>query len=255
MQPQSIAVDQSISLFVKDILVFEETNRTTEMQLPFYADGYPGLLYHETENGLVVVPHDKKMPEIFLYGQTIKPIGLVLQGPFRLIVFQLYPFVPKSFFNINPSEINDNCYDLETFFKKELVELQNEKNLTSQIAIISSFLFAVFQQKKAAIDAQIKEAIEIITENKGLVVIKSLSEKLKLNSRTFERRFLKEVGLSAKQFSKIIQFQQALGQLETKDYDTLSDVVYQNGFADQSHFIRVFKAYTHKTPKQFDPKT
>jgi AraC-like DNA-binding protein len=28
-------------------------------------------------------------------------------------------------------------------------------------------------------------------------------------------------------------------------------VVYQNGYADQSHFIRVFKSFTGKTPGQF----
>ena len=36
-----------------------------------------------------------------------------------------------------------------------------------------------------------------------------------------------------------------------KDYTTLTDIVYENGFADQSHFIKVFKAFTGKTPKAF----
>jgi len=78
---------------------------------------------------------------------------------------------------------------------------------------------------------------------------------LHLNERTFERRFVAAVGISAKQFSRIIQFQQSLEQLTVKDYTKLSDIVYSNGFADQSHFIRVFKAFTGKSPKKFVPVT
>jgi len=52
----------------------------------------------------------------------------------------------------------------------------------------------------------------------------------------------------------IIQFQNSLTQLTIKDYTILTDVVYNNGYADQSHFIRVFKSFTGKTPKNFAKK-
>ena len=81
--------------------------------------------------------------------------------------------------------------------------------------------------------------------------MKKYQSELKLNERTLERRFLNEVGLSPKQFSKIIQFQLSLEQLTLKDFTKLTDIVYENGFADQSHFIKVFKAFTGKTPKTF----
>jgi hypothetical protein len=85
-----------------------------------------GLMFQETENGLLVNPHKKLMPAFFLYGQTIKPIELEIKGKYELIVFQLYPFVLKSFFKVEPQTINDDCYDLEllqeadisTFIKK-----------------------------------------------------------------------------------------------------------------------------------------
>lgn len=255
MQSHSIPVDESIALFVKDILVFEETDITPVTSLPFYADGYPGLLFHQTKNGLVVNPHDKDMPLLFLYGQTIKPIELVMEGPYRLIIFQLYPFVLRSFFNINPIEINDNCHDLTDIGKELLQKLEEGNKLSSQTDTITSFLFNLFITKKETLDSQIKQAIEAIVNSKGQIVINTLYEKLGITERTFERRFLKEVGLLPKQFSKIIQFQSSFEQLTLKDYCNLSDIVYNNGFADQSHFIRVFKAYTGKTPKHFNSKS
>ena len=69
--------------------------------------------------------------------------------------------------------------------------------------------------------------------------------------RTLERQFLKEIGVTPKQFAKMIQFSSSLKQMTDEDYVNLTDISYDSGFADQSHFIRSFKRYTGKTPKEF----
>jgi AraC-like DNA-binding protein len=253
MNFKTINPDKSISLFVKNILVFEEVEINQKTVLPFFADGYPGLMFQETKNGLFVSPHNKQMPLLFLYGQTLKPIELVIQGTYKLIIFQLYPFVLKSFFNVTAKNINDDCYDLK--------QLENGNDIISQlvansrykqrIEILSMLLFDIFQTKKETLDFQIRHAIQIIIDNKGQICIEQICSKINITERTFERRFIKEVGISAKQFSTIIQFQLSLEQLTLKDFTKLTDVVYKNGYADQSHFIKVFKSFTGKTPKEF----
>src|SRR6187402_178919 len=105
MNFKTIIPNKSISPFVKNILVFEESETNLKTALPFFADGYPGMIYHETTNGLIVNPHNKLMPPLFLYGQTINPIELAITGEYKLILFQLYPFVLKSFFNIEAKNI------------------------------------------------------------------------------------------------------------------------------------------------------
>jgi AraC-like DNA-binding protein len=245
----------SLSLFVKNILVLEAENNNQQTVLPFYADGYPGLMFHQTTTGLLVNPHQKQMPALFLYGQTIKPIELVMEGAYQLIVFQLYPFVLRSFFGVNPIDINDGCYDLEVFHSKTVQQLQQTNQPEARIAIINAWLQTLFQTKKESLDFTIQQAIQFIDDNKGRLSIDLLSQKTNTTKRTLERRFLKEVGISPKQFSKIIQFQHSFEQLRLKEYDKLTDIVYTNGFADQSHFIRVFKAYTGSTPKKFDSKS
>jgi len=40
-------------------------------------------------------------------------------------------------------------------------------------------------------------------------------------------------------------------QLTQKNFTKLTDIVYKNGYADQSHFVKVFKSFTGKTPKAF----
>lgn len=211
-------------------------------------------MFQQSEGGLVVNPHAKIMPEIFLYGQTIAPIELEITGTYSIVIFQLYPFVLKTFFKVIPESINDNCYYLEDN-EEDIAVLKNQlslcKTLDEKITNITTLLLTYFEKTKQNLDLEIRQAIEIMILSKGQKKIGAIGENISLNIRTIERRFKNETGISPKQFAQIIQFQAALKQLTIKDYTKLNDIVYRNGYADQSHFIKVFKAFTGKTPKAF----
>jgi AraC-like DNA-binding protein len=258
MNFQNVIPDKSVSLFVKSIWVFEEANEDQKTVLPFFADGFPGLIHYEAPKGMTVFPHEKIMPSFFIYGQTIRPIEVVFEGSYKMIVFQLYPFILKSFFGIAPKSINDNCYDLANTNDEESPSVLTRMSLNSgteaRIKMISSYLSSIFEAKRRSLDLNLKQALQLTIDKKGQLSIKELSRGMKVSERTLERRFTSETGLSPKQFARIIQFQSSLEQLTVKDFNKLTDIVYQNGFADQSHFIKVFKAFTGRTPKIFSKK-
>jgi AraC-like DNA-binding protein len=252
MKWNKILPPASISLFVKGILTFEDNAPIPETILPFYADGYPGLMYHETPGGMCVQPQNKQMPSAYLYGQTIHPVDIHLKGTYRIIVFQLYPFVLNSLFDVDPQLLNNDCYNLEQQdhwpqFERRL----SNQDIPGQINIMQEFISGLVSNKKKEPDAEVGKAIELILDRKAQISVKEICEALFLTPRTLERRFLKAVGLPAKDFIQITRFQQSLEQLAGKQFSRLTDIVYANGFADQSHFIRVFKAFTGKTPKGF----
>lgn len=236
-------------------MVFECDESEPNTNLPFFADGFPGLMYHDTPNGLYVNPHKKRMPQLFIYGQTIEPIEIEISGSFQMIIFQLYPFVLKSLFRIDPKTINDNCFDLGTdenqSFNSIFKELSLHKDFNARIQVLTAYIIKLIEARKIKFDNAIYLAVKEILKSKGKCNLLDTAHKVHLTKRTLERRFLSETGLTPKQFAKIIQFQCSLIQLSVKDYNNLTDIVYQNGFADQSHFIRVFKSFTGKTPKQF----
>jgi len=210
MNFQNLQPDKNISLFVKTIWVFESPDKNLKTNLPFFADGYPGLMFQQTDNGLKVHPHTKLMPCPFRYGQTINPIELEINGPYQLIVFQLYPFVLKHFFNITRHTINDDCYDLQQLEEMDVStftqELLSGKDINKKIESISALLFELFQTKRQNLDLKIRQVLECIITTKGQEDISTIARQLKLNTRTLERRFFNETGLSPKQFAKIIQF-------------------------------------------------
>lgn len=255
MGPLKMVPPTSIALLVKDIWIFEESETTKKTNLPFFADGYPGLLFQQTENGLFIEPHNKLMPISFLYGQTIRPITMQLNGTYLLIIFRLYPFVFKSFFGVDPKSINDGCYDLEAFREENIRSFNRQllayKTVEAKVEAIANLLFTLLEQKKQNLDFKVRQAIEHIVCTNGQESIRSIATAVHVNGRTLERRFVRETGLPPKQFAKIIQFNASLEHLTQKDFDRMNEVAYANGFADQSHFIRVFKAFTGETPHVF----
>lgn len=248
---KTIEKDKRIAPFINEIFLLENDS-TAKHKLPFYADGYPGIIYSETQNGVLLLPINKVLPNFFLYGQTIEPIQLNIKGPYKLIVFQLYPFATRLLINIAPKEINDECYDLnqiEGIDTNPTIAQLNTANTEKQIELISEYILKLVQKSSNNPDNSIKLAVSTIINSKGSIPIKKLREQLYITERTFERKFSKEIGVTPKQFARIVQFNFSFNQIQESDYTKLTNVAFDNGYADQSHFIRTFKKYTGGTPK------
>lgn len=246
---------ENLRPYVNSIMVMETTEPNSHTNIPLYADGYPGVMYYTSKNGCYLLPRNKRLSELFLYGQTLDPVSLDISGPFKFVVLQLYPFASQYLLNVNPKELNDDCYDL---FQLEQINieayaerLRATEALEDWVDILSKLTEELIAHHRVPKDDQIQQAITLILEHRGQLSVKAVRDQVYLTERTFERKFNAQVGLSPKQFAKIIQFKSSLKQLTSENYAQLLDVGYESGFADQSHFIRSFKKYTGKTPSEF----
>jgi len=248
-------VPKDLEPYINCIMLKENQHPEAHTNIPLFADGYPGIMFSQSENGFHLLPKGKKLSELFLYGQTIDPVSLDTKGPFRFVVFQLYPFASKYLLGVDPKELNDECYDLLQLKEVDVMSfhkvLRDTDELEKQVTILSDLIVALINAQKVSPDDQIQKGIELILKQSGQLTIKSLLRELPLSERTFERRFMAEVGLSPKQFAKIVQFQSSLHSLSNTSFNKLIDIGLDSGFADQSHFTRVFKQYTGQTPSYY----
>jgi AraC-like DNA-binding protein len=129
--------------------------------------------------------------------------------------------------------------------------LSNATTIDEQIRILSFYLFDQQQSHSRHPDDLTKFAISQLTQSKGNISLKELQQKTQLSERSLERKFKDSVGISPKLFSRIIRFQETLNQMRNNRYDNLSDIAYENDYADQAHFIRVFKEFTGFSPLEF----
>lgn len=247
--------DIRIAPYVKSVWIVENDSLSLSVPaIPFYADGYPGIIYQHSQYGMML-NNTRKLSSLFLYGQTVKPIELNPSGQFRMIIFLLYPYVTKAIFRINSHEITDDCLDLGLLPSNPVVnileKLQETDSAQKQVELISQCLFRFISLYNIEIDRALHYAVSFMMKSKGSSSIKTLREYLKIPERTFERKFEQHVGVSPKLFARICQFQGALTQLKLQQYEKLSDIAYDNGYADQSHFIRSFRDFTGFSPFEF----
>mgnify|MGYP000046908034 CR=1 FL=1 len=84
-------------------------------------------------------------------------------------------------------------------------QLRKSASLIEQIEIISNLMRELINSHNVNENDNIQKAIAQILHSKGQIKIKELLKELPLTERTLERNFRAYVGLSPKQFSKIIQ--------------------------------------------------
>lgn len=255
MDFKNIISQHKLEAYVKDILVFENEDETKKSVLSFFADGYPGVMFLQATNDAYISPQNKKLSNLFLYGQTIEPIEISVDGYYRSIIFQLYPSVMKTLFGVKPKELNDDCYDLNLIdnndVKQKIKKLSLTNELTRQMEIIASLLSKLVQTNAHYQEIQIQKAINLILDAQGKITVKTLTANLHLTERTLQRLFIEYVGISPKQFAKIIQFQASFNHVSEETFSKLTEIAYENGYTDQPHFIRNFRRFTGKNPSQF----
>jgi AraC-like DNA-binding protein len=215
------------------------------------ADGCPGLIYQQKSNGTFYDRDNKELAELFIYGQTIRRTELLLLGNFKTIGICFSPNALKTVFGWDASELTDDCLDLALFSLQLKEQLVNTALLVDQVEVLSSFLLARISKADIRADEITRYAFTRIMDAKGCIPLRALQADLNLSERSFERRFNQDIGISPKLFSKVCRFQASLTQLKRNNYAKLSDIAYDNGYADQSHFIRSFKEFAGFSPYRF----
>nr|WP_106779352.1 helix-turn-helix domain-containing protein [Lysinibacillus timonensis] len=131
-----------------------------------------------------------------------------------------------------------------------LEEITACNSFQQRIRAFETFI-STFQQKITIQNDMTKFIIQKIYASKGMISVKALSDDIGYTEQYIRRKFTEKLGFSPKQFSKIVQFQHVIDEFFlTPDLST-QDIVYENGFYDQAHFIKTFKQMTHFTPKQY----
>jgi AraC-like DNA-binding protein len=241
---------------VKQITVIREDDTKIRMNsMRFFADGLPGIMFHQSGYDVFLNTNDNKLSTLFLYGQTVKPIEISTIGPYKAIIFHLHAHVAKLLFCIDAHELTDACLDYSLLSYKDAPDLKNRlldaPTTQDQINLVTHSLQNLLYSIKTNLVSELNYATGRIAETNGNISLKTLHNELKVSERTFERKFLQHVGVTPNLFRRICRFYAAFKELENNRFLKLTELAYNQGFADQSHFNRTFKEFTGYTPGEY----
>jgi len=244
----------SISNYVSNIVVLEDGDLNSDILIPLIAKGYPSIVFQTT--GLSCIAGKNNIEHsLVLYGQNVKPFQFHASAHLTIIAYFLYPHILRSFFGFAANEVTELSVDLSLSQPARqinlLQQLIDEPSLSSRFLLMNQYVLKLSKLIRPDADNTILFATKAIQKGKGLISIKNLEKELHITERTFQRVFKLNVGVTPKVFSRIFQFQSAFQQLTNGGNFKLSDIAYENGFADQSHFTRSFKEFTNCSPSDY----
>lgn len=239
-----------VAQYVQRILVIENYKVTDPFVLPLYANGTPTLLF-QTAAGKV----QGKANHLTLFGQTVLPDTLTLTEDFTLIAYFFQPYALYTLFGISPADLTDSPINLNLLSSKKANELQEQLlhagTVAAMMSLIDDYIYSLAVRIKTDVEL-ISFATRAIAGNPNGKVEEMATRELHLTRRTFMRLFEKQVGILPNQYRRIAQFNAAFQQLQSRRFSKLSDIAFQQGYADQSHFIRAFREFTGITPKEYE---
>ncbi|HEY0741513.1 MAG TPA: chromate resistance protein ChrB domain-containing protein [Chryseosolibacter sp.] len=141
-------------------------------------------------------------------------------------------------------------------------DLQNIKHTQNPIENMLLDVYTKFLQQKSGskkIPAWAKELKEIIQDQIDTnltLTLKEVSQSLNVHPTYLSREFSKYFDdLSFGDYIRKLRIEKAIQLLNESDH-SLAEIAYLTGFSDQSHFTRIFKKHTGKSPSAYrkEPK-
>lgn len=145
----------------------------------------------------------------------------------------------------------------------ELVQIFQAKNLdslnqlyklettTNKVNFLENFIETSFKQSFQRQDKMVLSLANKIRSFQGVVNVGELAKSHHISLRQLERRFKSYVGLTIKEFSNIVRFNNAKKIIATFNNSSLLEIAFDTGFFDHSHMTNEFKRISGENPSSF----
>ena len=94
------------------------------------------------------------------------------------------------------------------------------------------------------LDAIVQALVHRIRVTRGAVSILRWARAERIDPRTLERRFIANMGMTPKQYARIVRFKHAYRHLLRRPHEK----AHLDGYFDESHFLRDFRHFLDTTP-------
>lgn len=184
-----------------------------------------------------------------LMGAQITPFKLLVEESHKTVSIIFQPGGLNRFLNIPISEIFDNGYSAREVIGMEIEELLDKSHDTISLNELDSIVQSYFLRKLS----QIKEPLPIDFALQYLLTnyntnIDRIAKMACMSARNFERKCKERLGMPAKMYARIARFHKAYKMLESRPIISWTDLTYEVGYYDQTHFIKDFKEFAKLTP-------
>jgi AraC-like DNA-binding protein len=184
-----------------------------------------------------------------LIGAQITPFKLLAEESHKAVSIIFQPGGLNRFLNIPMTEIFDNGYSASEVIGKEIEELLDKSHNAISSGELDSIVQSYFLRKLSKVKEPlpIDYALHHLLTNHNISLDKTAGMAC-LSIRSFERKCKERLGMPAKRYARIARFHKAYKIIESRPIISWTDLTYEVGYYDQTHFIKDFKEFARLTP-------
>lgn len=213
-----------------------------EHTLAFYLQGRPTMHYSSGSTAAV--------PRIHCVGaHTRSPGCAYFTGSVLAFGVFLKPFASWQLFRIPPAQFVDQEFEARDMFGPWISELWLKlaecETFRKRIEVATETLLP-FAEHASPLTSTMAAAQNLLQSNFG-TRIRQLARESCMSVRTYQRKFLGEIGIPPKLFARVRRFQMALDRKRASG-TTWLDVAHDLGYFDQMHMVKEFRVLGGEAP-------
>lgn len=195
-------------------------------------------------------------PPVELWGQLNVPLPVKSTGCNTMLGVRFFPHTAASILPDKASLFNNQVVDYRDVSGKTIntlhAQLQETRTWQKRITLLEAFLLQQVEQAGKRLNkvSVVSDLMVALQQQEVYDTMETIATRLGISARHMQQLFLQYTGLTPKLFSQITRFQHSLRLVTTRN-TSLTDIAYECGYADQSHFIKEFKAFTGFTPSGY----
>jgi AraC-like DNA-binding protein len=228
----------------------------------FLPDGNTEIIIDLSENPQHIYDNEtlqeiQRCRSAWVSGVRTQPITIPSGKGSRMLVVAFKKGKASPFYPFPMSELVDTVADADLVFGSNFHNLREQllaaTSIERMFQLIEGFLL---QQAGDAICADISNqcmdyALSSIISKPTLRRLHQLSDEIGYSQKHFIDLFRRQVGVSPKQYLKIMRFQKAISAIEAKTSIPWSQLALESGYYDQAHLIHDFKRFSGFTPGEY----
>jgi AraC-like DNA-binding protein len=231
--------------------VVEGTDQSTQKIVP---DGFSELIFHFGDTYQISINGDIYEEQSFAIaaGQLNRPVFLKPTGRSGVFGIKFKPDGLRKILGCDMHVLTNETFDLTDIIGAGINHLtdqiRNSVSNDQRIAAAENFLAERLSSAKS--NNEIRLILFDVQQTQGCVLVRDLSLKHKISLRKIERLFLQHVGISAKQYARLVRFTYVHTVLQQPSV-TKAEASCLSGYFDQAHFNKDFKQFTGESPDQY----
>ncbi len=224
-----------------------------DIPLRIMADRFPKLIL---QNGMgesgIKKSNQEALPVSFVSGIITKPRTYRISKDYSHLGISFQPDALKHIFKVKSDELTDTFLDISSLIPQHFYSvLMEAETVQEKVTLLTRYFLERIAESTYNENHTVVKNVLSDTDRYQWLTVKAIAGEHGLSERSVERKFMDFVGISPKRYLQLYRFEHTYKSLSLNDFNSLAEIGYMNGYADQSHFIRNFKEYSGMLPTTY----